>query len=347
MEASILDDTRKILSILRKKGFDIVLEKSVASSLKKEGTPLRKMDIDVFVVLGSDSFLLKTLQELGNSDTPILPIASKGQDDFLFDVSASEFDTIVSDLVEEKWTQDRHTRLTANIQGKDITPVLNEIGIFCKRSATLLRYSLSLNDEVFWKDGSDGLIIATPTGSTAYSMSVGGPVVLHPSEVFSIIPVNSVNPSRRTLIVPSNMIIEISDLSSSVSIEVILDGQKRVKAGDSPIVIKKSDADAIFVKFDEERLSALRGKLQRKTENSEQLQHGLPPSAKLILKVLEYNDQLTQKQIIEESMLPSRTVRYALSLLISEGLIQKHTSLRDSRQALYSHKRVPRKKKEN
>jgi len=343
----MLEDTRKILSVLRGKGSEIVLEKNIASSLKKEGVPLRRLDVDIIAVIGSDSLLLKTLQEVGKSQTPILPIASKGQPDFLFDVSASEFDTIVNDLLEEKWTQDRHARLTANIQGKDTAPVLNEIGIFCKRSATLLRYSLSLNDEVFWKDGSDGLIIATPTGSTAYSMSVGGPVVLHPSEVFSIIPVNSVNPSRRSLIVPSNMIIEISDLSSSVSIEVILDGQKRIKAGDAPIIIKKSDADAIFVKFDEERLSALRGKLQRKIENSEHLQHGLPPSAKLILKVLEYNDQLTQKQIIEESMLPSRTVRYALSLLISEGLIQKQTSLRDSRQALYSHKRVPRKKKEN
>ncbi|MHA1930680.1 MAG: MarR family transcriptional regulator, partial [Candidatus Thorarchaeota archaeon] len=238
---------------------------------------------------------------------------------------------------------DKRTRLVATIQGKDTPPILNDIGIFCKRSATLLRYSLFINDELFWKDGSDGLIISTPTGSTAYSMSVGGPVILHPSEVFSIIPVNSINTSRRPLIIPSDMKIDIRDLSSSVSIEAVLDGQKRLKVGDSPIAVRRAESDAVFVKFDEELLAALRGKLQRKTENYENLQHGLPPSAKLILKVLEYNEELTQKQIIEESMLPPRTVRYALSLLISDGLIKKHTSLRDSRQALYSLKQSTKK----
>ncbi|MHA1926053.1 MAG: MarR family transcriptional regulator [Candidatus Thorarchaeota archaeon] len=61
----------------------------------------------------------------------------------------------------------------------------------------------------------------------------------------------------------------------------------------------------------------------------------LPPSAKLVLKVLEYQGQLTQKEIVEETLLPARTVRYALSILISDGLVSKRVSLRDSRQGLY------------
>jgi NAD+ kinase len=110
----------------------------------------------------------------------------------------------------------------------------------------------------------------------------------------------------------------------------------RTRVDGSPVTIRKSDNDALFVKFDEEKVAALRGKLMKKAEITEDLIHDLPPSAKLVLKMLEYQGQLTQKQIIEETMLPPRTVRYALSLLLSEGLIKKRVSLRDSRQALYA-----------
>jgi DNA-binding MarR family transcriptional regulator len=89
------------------------------------------------------------------------------------------------------------------------------------------------------------------------------------------------------------------------------------------------------VKLSEERIAALRGKLQKKTDILEDLAQDLPPSAKLVLKVLEYQDKLTHRQIIEETMLPARTVRHALSILMSEGLVKKQLSLRDSRRGLF------------
>ena len=175
-------------------------------------------------------------------------------------------------------------------------------------------------------------------------MSVGGPVVLNPAPVLTIIPVNSVNPARRPLIIADDMSIEIRDITSSVTIEAVLDGQIRKKVDGGPISIKKAQSDAIFVKFSEERVAALHGKLMQKTEIFEDLAQELPPSAKLVLKILEYQGQLTQKEIVEETMLPPRTVRYALSLLISEGLIEKRLSLRDSRHGLYRvTKGIPRK----
>lgn len=64
--------------------------------------------------------------------------------------------------------------------------------------------------------------------------------------------------------------------------------------------------------------------------------YDLPPSAKLVYKVLEYNDQLTQQQLATESRLPARTVRFALSELDSVGVVQKEISLADARQRLYS-----------
>jgi len=334
-EAGMLEDTRQILDILRHSKADYVVEQKLADILKIKGVHLKKMDADVLAIIGSDKFLLKSLLDLGHTDIPILPIASMGQPDFLFDVMVSNFDSVIDDLLNGKWTKEEKKRLVAVIAGKETPPLLNDIGIFARRSATLIRYSLFINGEQFWKDGSDGLIIATPTGSTAYALSVGGPVILNPSPVFSIIPVNSVNPSRRPLVLPDTMEVEIRDLTSSVAVEAVLDGQIRKKVDSKPLIVRRAEHSAIFVKFESERIAELRGKLLKKTEMSEDLAHELPPSAKLVLKVLEYQGQLSQKEIIEETMLPARTVRYAISLLLSEGVVKKRLSLRDSRQGLY------------
>ena len=335
----MLEDTRSLLEMLNQRKADCVLEQKLADNLKKKGVSLKRMDVDVFAIIGSDRFLLKSLLDLGHTDIPILPIASMGQPDFLFDVMVSNFEAVVDDLLSGKWTREDKKRLVAEISGKETPPLLNDIGIFARRSATLIRYSLVINGEHFWKDGSDGLIVATPTGSTAYALSVGGPVILNSSPVFSIIPVNSVNPSRRPLVLPNDMEVEIRDLTSSVAVEAVLDGQIRKKVDGKPVIIRRADHSAVFVKFESERVAALRGKLQKKSEMSEDLAHDLPPSAKLVLKVLEYQGQLSQKEIIEETMLPSRTVRYALSLLMSEGVVMKRLSLRDSRQGLYQVKK--------
>ncbi|MFQ5833089.1 MAG: hypothetical protein ACE5H4_10330 [Candidatus Thorarchaeota archaeon] len=336
LEASMVDDVREIVGVLDSNKVDMELEEKTAEVLKMKGKPLRRLESDLLVVVGSDKFLLNTLLRLGNSVIPILPVSSKGQPDFLFDVTAPNFESTVEDLVSMRWSEERKTRIRAVISGKASPPLLNDVAIFARRSATLIRYSLHLDGERFWKDGSDGLIIATPTGSTAYSMSVGGPVVLAPAHVMSVIPVNSVNPARRPLIVDDKTSIEIKDLTSSVTIEAVLDGQIRRKVDGGPVLITRAEPDAVFVKFTEERVAALRGKLLQKAEAFGDLAVDLPPSAKLVLKVLEYQGQLTQKEIIEETLLPARTVRYALSILISEGLVSKKMSLRDSRQGLYA-----------
>lgn len=332
----MIDDAKYVIDILTKNDTDFIVEDKLSASLKApDGLPIKRMNVDVLIIVGSDRYLLRKLLELKQTELPILPLASKGQPDYLFEISTTSFDGVIGDLLDGNWKAEERRRLVAEISGKETPPLLNDIGIFAKRSATLIRYSLLIDGEDFWKDGSDGLIVATPTGSTAYSLSVGGPVVLSSAPVFSIIPVNSVNPARRPLVLSDDLNVEIRDLTSSVAIEAVLDGQLRRKVDNHPVRIRRSDSSATFVKFSEERVEELRGKLLKKTETAEVVAHELPPSAKLVLKVLEYQGQLSQKEIIEETMLPPRTVRYALSLLMSEGLVTKKLSLRDSRHGFY------------
>ncbi len=330
------EDADAIVGLLGNNSFEIRVNESVTSMSKAKGRDLKRHDLDVLVVVGSDRTLLNTLLSIGEESIPILPVASRGHPGFLFDVSATGFEQVVNDLNDNKWSKENRARIVATISEKRTAPVLNEVAIFSRRSATLLSYSLHIGGEQFWEDGSDGIIVSTPTGSTAYSMSGGGPIVFHPASVFSVVPVNSSNPARKPIIVPDDTPIEIKDISCSVTVEAILDGQTRVPVKNSDIRIERSESDAVFVKFTEERVAALSGKLLRKTGVSDEIAHELPPSAKLVLKVLEYHGTLSQKRITDETSLPSRTVRYALSLLVAEGVVKKQISLRDSRQAIYS-----------
>ena len=259
----------------------------------------------------------------------------------MFDVTSTNFDSVVRDLLEQRWTIEPRTRLSVDIDGKTSPPLLNDLAIFARKSATLIRYSLYINDQHFMKDDSDGIIISTPTGSTAYSMSVGGPIVLTPARVFTLVSVNSTNMSQRPLVLSDEMTITIDDISSPVIVEAVMDGQVRKKISDGSVIVRKSDSDAQFVKFTHERIASLRGKLLRKTKHADERTLNLPPSAKLVLKVLEYHGFMSQKELIEETKLPGRTVRYALSQLISAGLIEKRVSLRDSRQGLFKVKEQP------
>ncbi|MEM2143631.1 MAG: MarR family transcriptional regulator [Candidatus Thorarchaeota archaeon] len=335
-EAGMIEDAVRIAIPLRERGVDVVLDEFIGQERGESGEPLEHMDVDLLLVVGSDRTLLYTLLRLGSREVPILPVASRGQPDFLFDVTADNFSSVADDIVQRRWSVDRRSRIVATISGKQTPPVLNEIGVFAKRSATLITYSLTIDGERVWKDSADGVIVTTPTGSTAYAMSVGGPVILNSARVVAIVPVNSGNPMRRPLIVPDTTRIGVGEISPRTAVEAVLDGQIRRPIRDRAIEIMRSPHDALVVKLTDERVAMLQGKLQRKTQTPESVPHDLPPSAKLVLKVLEYQDSMTQSEIVEETKLPARTVRHALSTLISEGLVTRRVSLRDSRQSIFA-----------
>ncbi len=334
-EPPMVEDARELIRLLVDAGVDVMVEETLAPAVQRPGVPLKRMSVDLLILVGSDTTLLTTLLKIGKRETPILPVASHGQPDFLFDVTVTGFQEILEDVTNRRWTEERRTRLAVTINGMEAPPLLNEIAVFPRASATLLQYSLFLDGEHSWTDTSDGLIIATPTGSTAYALSVGGPIVLSPAPVFVIIPVNSANPARRPLVVSDTTRIEIRDIVSRVKAEAIMDGQIRRAVEGKTITVVRSETDAVFVKLSEERVADLQGKLRKKVEIFDRVAQELPPSAKLVLKVLEYREEMTQREIVEETKLPPRTVRYALSMLIKEGLVTKRLSLQDTRQGLF------------
>jgi len=274
---------------------------------------------DCIIVLGGDKGVRHYFHNTVDSTSPVLGISEGEASGFLAQIDLREFSSYVNILKKQNYTIEEVPRLGVEIDGKNVYPVLNDVAVFSSKSAILMEHTLSVNGEEVWHDNSDGIIISTPIGSSAYSMSAGGPVLFQDSAVFEIISVNSLDVTRRPVIVSNNSSIEISDIYARLHCEVVLDGLDRYKVNK---IVECTQffppAKIIRLKKDSTAISAL----AKKVHLAEELL-SMPPSSKLLLKTLEYEGALTQKDLANKTLLPARTVRLALSHLLQKG--HKHT----------------------
>ncbi|HSD05313.1 MAG TPA: NAD(+)/NADH kinase, partial [Nitrosopumilaceae archaeon] len=181
-------------------------------------------DTDCVVVTGGDKGVRHYFHNILDSETPVLGINESESSGFLAQIDLKEFSSFVNRLKNKDFTVEKVSRIGLKINGKSIYPALNDIAIFPSKSAMLMEHVLRINDEEVWHDSSDGVIISTPIGSSAYSMSAGGPMIFQDSKVFGIVSVNSLDITRRPLIVSEDSFIEFDNISSRLHCEVILDG---------------------------------------------------------------------------------------------------------------------------
>ena len=184
---------------------------------------------DCVLVLGGDKGVRNYFHRTFDSSIPVLGINESESDGFLAQVDLKQFSTYVKRLKKMDYRVEEVTRLGVKIDGKSVYPVLNDVAVFPSKSAMLMEHILRVNGDEVWHDSSDGIIISTPIGSSAYSMSAGGPVIFQDSSVFGIISVNSLDVIRRPLIVSNDSVIEIDEISARLYCEVVLDGLDRYK----------------------------------------------------------------------------------------------------------------------
>jgi len=294
-------------------------------------TKSKSKQSDCVIVLGGDKGVRNYFHRTFDTVSPVLGISEGEASGFLAQIDLREFHSYVNVLKKQKYTVEEVPRLGVKIDGKNVYPVLNDVAVFSSKSAILMEHTLSVNGEEVWHDNSDGIIVSTPIGSSAYSMSAGGPVLFQDSAVFEIISVNSLDVTRRPIIVSNESLIEIDDIYARLHCEVVLDGLERYKVNKTVECTKfLSSAKIIRLKKDFTAISAL----AKKVHLAEELLR-MPPSSKLLLKTLEYEGALTQKDLVNKTLLPARTVRLALSHLLKKGYVKKKVSIRDARQKIY------------
>ena len=180
--------------------------------------------VDIFIVFGGDGTLLNAARKYLNYEIPILGI-NMGNVGFLTDISTENFEKTIKEVLEGSYKIEERNLVSAKF-GNNHLYGLNEVVIHSGAYAQLMRYRLNVNDKVVYEQRSDGLIIATPTGSTAYALSAGGPII-HPSlDVWTILPMLPQSLSSRPFVISSNEKVEMDLFDGpNDNAKICVDGQ--------------------------------------------------------------------------------------------------------------------------
>lgn len=233
------------LNIIRKTGMQLPV--GVASY---EANNLPK--VDFLFSLGGDGTLLHAVTHIGPAEIPIIGV-NMGRLGFLATTSPENLDTAIQNVFDHRFEIDRRVLLKLESDNQvfgDINFALNDFTILKKDSSSMIVVKTFVNDEFLNAYWADGLIISTPTGSTGYSLSCGGPLVLPQSNNFIITPVSPHNLSVRPLVFSDNSVISFVIKSRSKNVLLSLDSRSETVPSDINMKVFKQNFKACLVKFD-------------------------------------------------------------------------------------------------
>jgi NAD+ kinase len=237
--------------------------------LKKEYPLFERQDdisqnIDFLFSIGGDGTLLDTITFIKDSNIPILGI-NTGRLGFLSNVSREELAKAIDDFLEQKYTLDKRTLLQLQNSGdlfEKHNYALNELTVHKKDSSSMITIHTYINDDYLNSYWADGLIIATPTGSTAYSLSCGGPILVPGSENFIITPIAPHNLNVRPVVVPNNNTIKLTIEGRGNQFLAALDSRSETIDSSIELTIEKANFDINLIRFDNQNfLNTIRNKL--------------------------------------------------------------------------------------
>jgi NAD+ kinase len=220
--------------------------------------------IEFIISLGGDGTLLDTVTLVRNKDISIMGI-NFGRLGFLASIGRDEMKTAVKAMAHRTYVVDRRTMIhvDANVPlFGDVPYALNDFSIHKRDVAAMIKIHTYLNGEFLNTYWADGLIVATPTGSTGYSLSCNGPVVSPDSGSFVITPVAPHNLNIRPIVVPDDNIISFEIESRTDEIICALDSRREIVNKDIQLAVKKEEFDISLVRLSENNfLQTLRNKL--------------------------------------------------------------------------------------
>jgi NAD+ kinase len=221
-------------------------------------------DIDYLVSLGGDGTLLDTVTLVRNKNIPVIGI-NFGRLGFLASIGRDEVSMAVKALARRSFILDKRSliHLDSNLSLFDEVPyALNEFAIHKRDVSPMIKIHTYLNGELLNTYWADGLIVATPTGSTGYSLSCAGPIIFPDASSFVITPIAPHNLNVRSIVVPGNTIISFEIESRSDEVIVALDSRREIVNKNIQLAIRRESFMLNLVRLNENNfLQTLRNKL--------------------------------------------------------------------------------------
>jgi NAD+ kinase len=247
--AEIGASVRALSDYLRKRGCEVLVEKETAQALGGPGADYETLGrgCDLAVVIGGDGAMLAAARNLVRHHVPVVGV-NQGRVGFMTDIGHEDMMSGVGAILDGKGKLEERTLLDAEILrgGSAIlrTLALNEAVLGKGAEARLIEFEVSLDGEYVYTLRADGLIVATPTGSTAYAMSAQGPI-LHPAvPAFALVPLNPHTLSARPVSVSDRSAIEIK-LLRGIDVRAHFDGFALTDMAEGDRLVLKRSADTV------------------------------------------------------------------------------------------------------
>lgn len=248
---------------LRAKRLEVYVEDTLAEkiSVEEKTIPLERMKTDFIITIGGDGTILRTCVSIPKPETPILTI-NMGVRGFLTEVEPKEALAAVDKCLKEKFTVEKCMKLSITAdEGIKFPDALNEVLISADEPAKLLYARILKDKEPILNCQADGLMIATQTGSTGYSLSAGGPVLDPSVDAFVLTPVCTLSVFR-SIVFPADSSLTV-DVVRPRKILVVIDGCHRqiINSKLPSLTITRSKHVASFIRFRENFYHRLRSRL--------------------------------------------------------------------------------------
>lgn len=237
LRSDTMREITHIIEFLQLRGIDVALSQELRQDINLRQFPLvddythqTGEDIDFALSVGGDGTFLTTAAMVGHLNIPILGI-NCGHLGFLAEAQIDNVDLILEQLINNQYTIEQRSMLevTCSIGGYIAAPyALNEIAVLKQGLSSMIAIETYLNGELLHTYKADGLLIVTPTGSTAYNLSVGGPLIDPHTHALLLSPVATHSLNVRPLVIPDDSRIDLNIISRNANYMVSVDGRSQV-----------------------------------------------------------------------------------------------------------------------
>ena len=271
-DAPVVDSLQRLMDFLVGRNLTVILEEEIAGILAHNGLQVsHRTDIgdvcDLLIVVGGDGSMLSAARDIRKKNVAVLGV-NRGRLGFLTDISPSDVESKVADVLSGKYTVEERFLFNTRVErdGEIIGKgsALNDVVVSSGEVARMIEFETYIDDQFVYSQRSDGLILSTPTGSTAYSLSGGGPI-MHPKlDVMLLTPMFPHTLSGRPIVVDGNSVVKMV-ISSDNQIHPVItcDGHLKIvaKPGDTVYIQKKSHTLTMIHPLDHNFYAVCREKL--------------------------------------------------------------------------------------
>jgi NAD+ kinase len=244
------------------KGLEVRISPELAKFINRpdSAVKLQNLKTDFIIAVGGDGTILNICMKIPRPDTPILSV-NMGTKGFLTEVSPNEARSAIDRCLEEKFTLEESVKISTMIGNRRIPDALNDVLITVSTPSKMLHLEILKDGARALNIHADGVLLATPIGSTGYSLSAGGSALDSTLEAFILTPLFPLEPTR-PIVFSDKGVFRIKLLKARPKALIIVDGTYQEEVSpDDQIILRKSDKKAAFIRFEEHFPRRLRSRL--------------------------------------------------------------------------------------